>query len=92
MVSNNNTTVDFIATDSDVDRLHYAFLITETEFDEIFDRKRERQLTYWSDPVHNHPGDINSWDDGRGVYVDAPTATGLRSSPVWGARNCARRC
>ena len=51
---------------------HYAFLVSETEFDEIFARIRERRLSYWADPRHHIPGEINSWDDGRGVYFDDP--------------------
>jgi hypothetical protein len=34
-------TLDFIATEDDFDRQHYAFLVTETEFDEIFTRIQE---------------------------------------------------
>jgi hypothetical protein len=50
--------------------MHYAFLVSEREFDEIFARIRERGLPYWSDPGHEHPNEINTWDDGRGVYWD----------------------
>lgn len=32
------TTLDFIDSDAGFDRQHYAFLVTETEFDEIFGR------------------------------------------------------
>jgi catechol 2,3-dioxygenase-like lactoylglutathione lyase family enzyme len=28
---------------------HYAFLVSEAEFDEIFGRIRERKLPYWAD-------------------------------------------
>jgi catechol 2,3-dioxygenase-like lactoylglutathione lyase family enzyme len=66
------TTLDFISTDGNYDRQHYAFLVTEAEFDEIFDRVRARGLTYWSDPFHREPGQINTWDDGRGVYFNDP--------------------
>lgn len=67
-----DTTLDFIDTDRDFDRQHYAFLVTEAEFDDIFGRIRERDLTYWSDPFHQDAGNINLWDDGRGVYFDDP--------------------
>lgn len=67
-----DTTLDFVDTDGDFDRLHYAFLVTESEFDEIFARIKDRRLPYWSDPMHNHPDEINTWDDGRGVYFDDP--------------------
>nr|WP_308197379.1 VOC family protein [Candidatus Mycolicibacterium alkanivorans] len=68
-----DTTLDFRDTDADdFDRLHYAFLVTEAEFDEIFGRIRERGIEYWSDPMHQDAGHINNWDDGRGVYFDDP--------------------
>lgn len=67
-----DTTLDFIDSDSDFDRQHYAFLVTETEFDEIFTRIKNRNQPYWSDPMHHDPNRINGWDDGRGVYFDDP--------------------
>ena len=39
-----DTTLDFIDRDGDFDRLHYAFLVTEAEFDEIFSRIKERHI------------------------------------------------
>jgi catechol 2,3-dioxygenase-like lactoylglutathione lyase family enzyme len=67
-----DTTLDFIDSNDDFDRLHYAILVTETEFDEIFARIKQRRISYWSDPMHNNPNEINNWDDGRGVYFDDP--------------------
>jgi catechol 2,3-dioxygenase-like lactoylglutathione lyase family enzyme len=51
---------------------HYAFLVTEDEFDEIFARIRSRGLDYWADPSHRRPGQINTDDGGRGLYWDDP--------------------
>jgi catechol 2,3-dioxygenase-like lactoylglutathione lyase family enzyme len=51
---------------------HYAFLVSEAEFDVIFGRIRERGLTYWADPAHRQPGEINHHDGGRGVYWNDP--------------------
>jgi hypothetical protein len=67
-----DTTLDFIDTEGDFDRQHYAFLVTEAEFDEIIGRIKERRIRYWSDLMHNDPGHINTWDDRRGVYFDDP--------------------
>jgi len=58
--------------DGDIASQHYAFLVTEKEFDEIFARIRERRLTYWADPYRREPHQINRWDNGRGVYFDDP--------------------
>jgi hypothetical protein len=52
---------------------HYAFLVSEPEFDTIFNRIRERKLPYWADPFKNKPGEINRHDGGRGVYFDDPS-------------------
>lgn len=67
-----DTTLDFISADGDFDRQHYAFLVTEEEFDQIFARVEQRGQLYWADPMHEESGEINHWDDGRGVYFDDP--------------------
>ncbi|WP_328732346.1 VOC family protein [Streptomyces caniferus] len=51
---------------------HYAFLVTEDEFDQIFGRIQERGLPYWADPMHTRPQEINTRDGGRGLYLDDP--------------------
>jgi catechol 2,3-dioxygenase-like lactoylglutathione lyase family enzyme len=51
---------------------HYAFLVTDGEFDEIFGRIQGRGLTYWADPHRSQAGEINRHDGGRGVYFQEP--------------------
>ena len=51
---------------------HYAFIVSEPEFDEIRDRIVERGLPYWADPFHKRPNEINHDDGGRGLYWDDP--------------------
>lgn len=67
-----DTSLDYMHTGNEVTSQHYAFLVSEIEFDEIFARIRERGLTYWADPGRQKRGEINGWDDGRGVYFDDP--------------------
>ena len=67
----NDVSLDFIE-DEHVHPRHYAFLVTEDEFDEIFGRIRARGLPYWADPFERHPGEINTNDGGRGVYWKDP--------------------
>jgi catechol 2,3-dioxygenase-like lactoylglutathione lyase family enzyme len=67
-----DTSLDFLETDEPIVSQHYAFLVSETEFDEIFARIRQRSLPYWADPGRQQRDQINSWDDGRGVYFDDP--------------------
>jgi catechol 2,3-dioxygenase-like lactoylglutathione lyase family enzyme len=73
----NDVTLDFMDTDADIDNQHYAFLVSEEEFDEIFGRIKARGLDYWADPVHRQPGEINHRDGGRGVYFDDPNGHNL---------------
>jgi len=68
----NEVTLDFLETDDEIVVEHYAFLISETEFDEIFARIQERKLPYWADPAQRQRGRINTRDGGRGVYFEDP--------------------
>jgi hypothetical protein len=63
----NEVSMDFMD-DPEVWPRHYAFLVTEDEFDQIFGRIKDRGLTYWADPHEKQPGEINTHDGGRGVY------------------------
>jgi catechol 2,3-dioxygenase-like lactoylglutathione lyase family enzyme len=66
-----DVTLDFDEVD-EVAPTHYAFLVSEPEFDAIFERIRERKVDYWADPFKGLPGQINRHDGGRGVYFDDP--------------------
>lgn len=66
------TSLDLIQTDEKISSRHFAFLVSEAEFDEIFERVRARGLVYWADPFRQQAGRINHWDDGRGLYFDDP--------------------
>jgi catechol 2,3-dioxygenase-like lactoylglutathione lyase family enzyme len=68
----NDVSLDFMD-DEEVHQRHYAFLVSEPEFDEIFGRIQERGLTYWADPFEQQPGTINTHDGGRGVYWQDPS-------------------
>ncbi|MCW2741106.1 MAG: hypothetical protein JWR45_1528 [Blastococcus sp.] len=67
----NDVSLDFLDDDVAHPR-HYAFLVTENEFDAIFGRIRTRGLEYWADPFEKHPREINTHDGGRGVYWKDP--------------------
>lgn len=66
------TSLDFIQSDGAISSQHYAFLVSEVEFDQIFGRIHDRGLTYYADPGRSQAGEINTWDGGRGVYWDDP--------------------
>ena len=50
---------------------HYAFLVSEEEFDAIFARVSARGLTFWADPGHTQANRING--HGRGFYFEDPS-------------------
>jgi catechol 2,3-dioxygenase-like lactoylglutathione lyase family enzyme len=51
---------------------HYAFLVSEADFDAIYGKISSRGLQHWADPRGQHPGEINHNDGGRGVYFQDP--------------------
>jgi catechol 2,3-dioxygenase-like lactoylglutathione lyase family enzyme len=72
----NGVSLDVLAA-ATVHPQHYAFLVSEEEFDEIFERIKDRGLPFWADPFHRQPGRINHNDGGRGVYWSDPDGHAL---------------
>ena len=70
--SDNAVSLDFMETDGEITAQHYAFLVSEAEFDEIFGRICERAIAHWADPGRTRPDEINHHDGGRGVYFEEP--------------------
>lgn len=68
---------DFLSTDGPVSSQHYAFLVTEAEFDEIYARIKENGIAFWAGPGHHGPQRINTRDGGRGIYFDDPNGHAL---------------
>lgn len=68
----NDVSLDFADDHGPVVPRHYAFLVEDAEFDEIFGRIKERGLEYWADPAKQRLGEINHHDGGRGVYWEDP--------------------
>jgi catechol 2,3-dioxygenase-like lactoylglutathione lyase family enzyme len=68
----NEVTLDFLDTEEDVDVQHFAFLVSEAEFDAIFARVKAKGLDWWADPARTRKGEINRNDGGRGVYFLDP--------------------
>jgi catechol 2,3-dioxygenase-like lactoylglutathione lyase family enzyme len=70
----NEVTLAFMDADGlEVQTQHYAFLVSETEFDTIFGRIEARRLDYWADPGKRQKGEINRHYGGRGVYFCDPS-------------------
>jgi catechol 2,3-dioxygenase-like lactoylglutathione lyase family enzyme len=68
----NGASLDFADWGDDTTVQHYAFLVSESEFDEIFGRIQARGITYWADPHMSREGEINHHDGGRGAYFREP--------------------
>ncbi len=72
VATNNGVNVDFMDAEGEIAPQHYAFVVGEREFDEIFGRVRERSLPYWADPAQRQAGEINHHDGGRGFLFRGP--------------------
>ena len=51
---------------------HYAFHVSDTEFDAIFRRVKAKRIPYGSDPFSHTNGRINTRRGGRGLYFEDP--------------------
>lgn len=71
----NGVALDFAdAGDGPIVSQHYAFLVSEAEFDSIYATIVERGADHWADPSRHHSGEVNHHDGGRGVYFLSPEA------------------
>ena len=67
----NGVTLDF-DTREDFRPGHYAFLVSDAEFDAAFARIRAGGVKYYATPRRERPGEINHRYGGRGIYFDDP--------------------
>jgi len=51
---------------------HYAFKVSEAEFDAVFALVVAEGIRYGSGPFSSEDGQINRWNGGRGVYFRDP--------------------
>jgi catechol 2,3-dioxygenase-like lactoylglutathione lyase family enzyme len=65
--------LDFATTDTDISPQHYAFLVTEDDFDAIYGRIVERGIEHYPEPHLGKKNAINHNDGGRGVYWSDPS-------------------
>lgn len=70
----NGVTLDFATVPVEsITPQHYAFLVSEAEFDAAFAKIQERRIDHYADPHRKIPGEINHNDGGRGVYFPEPS-------------------
>ena len=58
--------------DSDFESHHYAFHVSNRDFDAIFGRIQKAKISYGSAPWSLDDGKLNDWGGGRGVYFRDP--------------------
>jgi catechol 2,3-dioxygenase-like lactoylglutathione lyase family enzyme len=68
---NDTLTFDFDNA-NDFEGHHYAFQVTDEDFDAIFGRIQAEGVTFGSGPGSHDNGQINHRSSGRGVYFMAP--------------------
>ena len=68
----NGVSLDFAQRTGTVPPQHYAFLISEEDFDAVLERIHARKLEHWADPARTRPNEISHNDGGRGVYFPDP--------------------
>jgi catechol 2,3-dioxygenase-like lactoylglutathione lyase family enzyme len=83
---NDRLTLDFdddYSSDEQFDVHHYAFHVSDEEFDAIFTRVKKSGLAYGSEPGNPENGKLNNWNGGRGFYFRDPSGhlLGLLTRP-----------
>lgn len=64
-----NDTLTFLFDDApEFESHHYAFHVSDPDFDAIFGRVKAAELAYGSAPWSPDDRKLNSWGGGRGVY------------------------
>ncbi|MEU8824542.1 VOC family protein [Streptomyces sp. NPDC048636] len=72
--TSNSVTLDFASIPAEsITMQHYAFLISDEEFDAAFARIQDQGITYYADPQRKQPGEINRHHGGRGLYFMDPS-------------------
>ena len=51
---------------------HYAFHVSDGEFDAIFERVKKAGIAFGSEPWSPEDGKLNHWGGGRGFYFKNP--------------------
>jgi catechol 2,3-dioxygenase-like lactoylglutathione lyase family enzyme len=69
---NKSLTLLFSDEDSKFESHHYAFHVTDREFDAILGRVKKAKIAFGSAPWSLEDGKLNDWNGGRGVYFCDP--------------------
>lgn len=76
--TSNKVTLDFATVPAQsIVMQHYAFLVSDEEFDAALERIERAGITYFADPHGRQPGEINRNHGGRGLYFMDPSGHGM---------------
>jgi catechol 2,3-dioxygenase-like lactoylglutathione lyase family enzyme len=73
----NGVSLDFADDQEPGPPRHYAFLVSEAEFDAVLGRIRTLRLPFYADPGGKVEGEYNTHDGGRGLYWADPDGNWL---------------
>ena len=65
---NDTLTLDFADANGTIASQHYAFRVSDTEFDAILHRVKDAGLSFGSGPRSLEDGKLNDWNGGCGFY------------------------
>ena len=68
----NGVSMDYMEKEGLIAPQHYAFLVSDAEFDAGFAMVKDCGQTWWADPMRSKPGEINRHWGGRGFYFEDP--------------------
>jgi catechol 2,3-dioxygenase-like lactoylglutathione lyase family enzyme len=69
---NDTLTLDFATAEGEIPIEHYAFHVSDAEFDAILRRVKAAGLAIGSSPWSLDDGKLNDWNGGRGFYFRDP--------------------
>ncbi len=78
----NNVSLDFADDHGPVSPQHYAFLVSESDFDQIFGRIRDRRLPHWADPANAGRARSTPTMAAGACIGRIPAVTSWKSSPA----------
>lgn len=69
----NQVTLDFCDANGQIAPQHYAFVVSEDDFDRIVGRVKTHSIAYWADPARSRRGKVSTRHGARVVYVEDPS-------------------
>jgi catechol 2,3-dioxygenase-like lactoylglutathione lyase family enzyme len=68
----NRVSLDFYESEGQIAMQHYAFLVPDADFEQVFNRVKQRGIRYWADPGRTRAMELYEHNGGRGLYFQDP--------------------